>query len=90
MPEIHHAITDDWIAPRETTAVGVAGMAVAIANVDGEFFTFANSCPHQATPLGGHHLINRCIIACPEYHRMYDGRSGAASYHRPTASPEAS
>jgi 3-phenylpropionate/trans-cinnamate dioxygenase ferredoxin component len=77
VPDFHDAIPDDWIAPGETTAVDVAGIAVAIANVEGEFFAFGNFCPHQATPLGGLPLMKRCIIACPEHHSMYDVRTGA-------------
>lgn len=77
MAEFHNAIPDDWIAPGQTTAVDVAGQPVAIANVEGEYFAFANFCPHQATPLGGLPLTKGCIIACPEHHSMYDVRSGA-------------
>jgi nitrite reductase/ring-hydroxylating ferredoxin subunit len=77
VPDFHDAIPDDWIAAGETTSVDVAGIAVAIANVEGEFFAFGNFCPHQATPLGGQPLMKRCIIACPEHHSMYDVRTGA-------------
>ena len=74
--EFHDAIPDDWISPGETTAVEVAGLPVAIANVEGEYFAFGNFCPHQATPLGGQPLSRSCLIACPEHHSMYDVRSG--------------
>ena len=76
MPEYHDAMPDDWIGPGETAAVDVAGVPVAIANVEGEFFAFGNFCPHQATPLGGQPLQRKCIITCPEHHSMYDVRSG--------------
>jgi 3-phenylpropionate/trans-cinnamate dioxygenase ferredoxin component len=74
--EFHDAIPNDWIGPGETTAVDVAGIPVAIANVDGEFFAFGNFCPHQATALGGQPLQRACLIMCPEHHSMYDVRSG--------------
>jgi 3-phenylpropionate/trans-cinnamate dioxygenase ferredoxin subunit len=75
-PEFHDAMPDDWIAPGETAPVEVAGIAVAIANVDGQFYAFGNFCPHQATPLGGQPLRKRCILTCPEHHSMYDVRTG--------------
>jgi 3-phenylpropionate/trans-cinnamate dioxygenase ferredoxin subunit len=72
----HDAIPTDWIAPGETTAVEVDGLVVAIANVKGEYFAFGNSCPHQATDLGGLPLLRNCLIRCPQHGSVYDVRSG--------------
>ena len=70
------AIPTDWISPGETTTVEVNGRAVAIANVNDEYFAFDNQCPHQATPLGGLPLLRQCLIRCPEHGSTYDVRNG--------------
>jgi 3-phenylpropionate/trans-cinnamate dioxygenase ferredoxin component len=72
----HDAMPVDWIGPGETTAVDVEGTPVAIANVDGSYFAFANLCPHQGTVLGGRPLARTCLIMCPEHGSVYDVTSG--------------
>jgi 3-phenylpropionate/trans-cinnamate dioxygenase ferredoxin subunit len=47
-----------------------------VANVEGEYYAFANDCPHQATPLGGLPLMRNCLITCPEHFSVYDVRTG--------------
>ena len=39
------------LAPGEMKLVDLDGEAIAIANVDGEYFAFNNTCPHIGGPL---------------------------------------
>lgn len=70
------AVPADWLAPGETAAVDVEGRVVAIANVDGNFYAFANECPHQGTVLGGRSLMRGRLIRCPEHGSAFDVVSG--------------
>ncbi|HLY82617.1 MAG TPA: Rieske 2Fe-2S domain-containing protein [Acidimicrobiales bacterium] len=74
--EFHDAMPVDWVASGESATVDVAGVSVAIANVDGRFCAFATECPHQATVLGGLSLQRGRLIRCPEHGSMFDVTTG--------------
>jgi 3-phenylpropionate/trans-cinnamate dioxygenase ferredoxin subunit len=76
VPEFVDAMPIDWVAPGETATVDVDGIPVAIANVDGEFHAFTNTCPHQSTPLGGLSLMRGRLIRCPEHGSTFDVTTG--------------
>jgi 3-phenylpropionate/trans-cinnamate dioxygenase ferredoxin component len=72
----HDALTTDWIGPGETTMIEVEGVPVGVANVEGEFFAFSATCPHQSTRLAGLPLMRKCLLQCPEHGSVFDVRTG--------------
>lgn len=76
MATFHDALPTDWISPGETTTIDVDGHPIGVANVDGEYFAFSPTCPHQSTPLGGLPLMRRCLLQCPEHGSVFDVRTG--------------
>jgi hypothetical protein len=87
MPKCHNAIPDDSIAPGETTVSDITGITVAIANADGEFFEYANLCPHQVTPLGEQPSRSAASLAVPSTTVSTTSGAGPAFYHRPIGLP---
>ena len=66
----------DALAPGEVTEVILAGTAVAVCNIDGNFHAVSNTCPHAGGPLG-EGKIEGASVVCP-YHgwafEVSDGR----------------
>ena len=69
----------------ETPAVGqvmeaeVGGMAVCVANVDGELSALDNVCPHRQGPLGQGWLEGRMVV-CPWHSWMFHAKTGEAEF----------
>lgn len=61
----------------ELTAVDVAGRAVAIANVDGAIFAFADRCTHEECALSAGFLEGHRVI-CDCHGGEFDVRTGEA------------
>ena len=76
MSDFIDAAPDDWVAPGRTATVDVKGTPVTLANVDGTMCAFANTCPHQDTPLGGLALTRGRFVMCPGHGSMFDVTSG--------------
>jgi nitrite reductase (NADH) small subunit len=55
--------------------VDVAGKAIAIANLAGEFHAIDNTCPHRGGPLGDGALEGK-IVTCPWHGWQYDVTTG--------------
>ncbi len=60
----------------QMTRLDVAGTAVVLARVDGQYYAFGGACTHYGAPLDkgvlkGHDLM------CPHHHACFDIRSGA-------------
>ena len=68
------ARTDD-IPPGTLLAVQVDEQAIAIANVDGEFFATQGHCLHLSGPLG-HGRLEGTVLSCPWHGWQYDVRTG--------------
>lgn len=64
------------IPPGEMKIVEVAGEEVAIANVDGEFCAFANTCTHKGGPLGEGLLLPGGVVECPFHGGQFNVRTG--------------
>ena len=77
------ASTND-IPPGEMKVVEVDGQEVAIANVDGEFCAFANSCTHKGGPLGEGLLLPGGVVECPFHGGLFDVRTGEVKGPPPT------
>jgi len=65
------------LAPGEMKLVDFDGEAIAIANVDGEYFAFNNTCPHIGGPLAEGELEGD-IVTCPWHATPFNVRTGEA------------
>jgi 3-phenylpropionate/trans-cinnamate dioxygenase ferredoxin subunit len=54
----------------------VDGQAVAVANVDGQFYAFADVCTHDNGPVAEGEL-DGCVIECPRHGARFDITTGA-------------
>ena len=64
------------IAPGTVKVVRVNGAPIGVANVDGEFFAFADVCTHDDGPVAEGNL-EEYEIECPRHGARFDIRSGA-------------
>jgi 3-phenylpropionate/trans-cinnamate dioxygenase ferredoxin subunit len=64
------------IAPGTVKVVEVNGTSIGIANVDGQFYAFADVCTHDDGPLGEGEL-DEYQIECPRHGARFDVRTGA-------------
>jgi nitrite reductase/ring-hydroxylating ferredoxin subunit len=69
------ASTND-IPPGEMMIVDVNGQEVAIANIDGEYCAFSNSCTHKGGPLGEGLLLPGGVVECPFHGGQFNVRTG--------------
>jgi nitrite reductase (NADH) small subunit len=69
------AIAVGEIAAGQIREVDVAGKAVAVANVGGEFCAIDNTCIHRGGPLGDGPLEGK-IVTCPWHGWQYDVTTG--------------
>ncbi len=68
------AVTD--LPPGSCKQAEVAGTAVAIFNVDGQFYATTGTCPHRGGPLGEGSL-DGCYVSCPWHDWAFDVITGA-------------
>ncbi len=64
------------IAPGTVKVVRIDGTAIGVANVDGEFFAFADVCTHDDGPVAEGEL-DEYQIECPRHGARFDVRTGA-------------
>jgi len=65
------------IAPGTSKIVDVDGLAVALFNVEGEFFAIDNTCPHVGGALGDGPLEDDTVM-CPWHGWKYNVKTGQA------------
>jgi len=65
------------VAPGEMELFEVDGDDVVIANVDGEFFAFSDTCTHEGGPLSDGELEGD-IVTCPWHFTPFNVRTGEA------------
>lgn len=69
----------------EAPAVGqvaeaeVEGVAVCLANVNGELSALDNICPHRQGPLGQGWVVGEAVV-CPWHSWAFNVRTGVAEY----------
>jgi nitrite reductase/ring-hydroxylating ferredoxin subunit len=63
------------VAPGAVRAFVVDGQDVAVANVDGQFYAFADVCTHDGGPLAEGEL-DGCAIKCPRHGARFDIATG--------------
>jgi len=64
------------IAPGTVRVFDVDGQAVGVANVDGQFYAFADVCTHDGGPVAEGEL-DGCVIECPRHGARFDITTGA-------------
>ncbi len=64
------------IAPGTVRVFEVDGQGVAVANVDGRFYAFADVCTHDNGPVAEGEL-DGCVIECPRHGARFDITTGA-------------
>jgi nitrite reductase/ring-hydroxylating ferredoxin subunit len=65
------------LPPGEATTV-VADVAIAVFNVDGEYFAIDDTCTHQDASLADGWL-DGCAVECPLHASCFDLRTGKVS-----------
>jgi nitrite reductase (NADH) small subunit len=69
----------DEIPPGTVKTVHVGEHAIALANVDGNFYATQNACLHLEGPLGEGRLQGP-VLTCPWHGWQYDLRTGANEF----------
>jgi len=64
------------IAPGTVKVVRIDGVPIGVANVDGEFYAFADVCTHDDGPVAEGEL-DEYLIECPRHGARFDIRTGA-------------
>ncbi len=79
MSEFRTVTNTTDLAPGEMKQVDLEGeeIAIAIANVHGEYFEFNNTCPHAGGPLAEGELEGD-IVTCPWHFTPFNVRTGEA------------
>jgi len=65
------------IPPGTVRVFVVEGYNVAVANVDGQFYAFADVCTHDGGPVAEGEL-DGCVIECPRHGARFDITTGQA------------
>ena len=66
----------DEIPPGDLKVVDVNGRRVAIANADGRFYAFDDTCTHEECSLG-EGFLEGTVITCPCHLAQFDITTGA-------------
>jgi len=63
------------VAPGAVRVFVVDGLDVAVANVDGQLYAFADVCTHDGGPVAEGELED-CVIECPRHGARFDIATG--------------
>jgi 3-phenylpropionate/trans-cinnamate dioxygenase ferredoxin subunit len=63
------------VAPGSVKRVQVAGHAVALANLDGEFYAFDDTCSHEEASLSEGTLMGE-VVVCPKHGARFNVKTG--------------
>jgi nitrite reductase (NADH) small subunit len=74
MAFVYAAKTRD-IAPGQIREIQLDGIAIALANVGGQFHALSNTCLHRGGPLGQGSLQGN-LVTCPWHGWSFDVTSG--------------
>ncbi len=74
MAEFETVAKASEVVPGEMKLVEVGGDEVVIANVNGEFFAFSDTCTHEGGPLSDGELEGD-IVTCPWHFTPFNVRS---------------
>ncbi|MCP9451898.1 MAG: Rieske 2Fe-2S domain-containing protein [Nitrospira sp.] len=65
----------DELRPGQSKVVVVNSRAIALFNVDGQYYAIHNSCPHEGGPLAEGRLKG-FVVSCPWHDLAFDVRNG--------------
>ncbi len=77
MADFHTVAPSSDLGPGQMKSVDLDGEEVVVVNVDGEYFAFANTCPHAGGPLVDGDLSGD-IVTCPWHSTPFNVKSGEA------------
>lgn len=75
MSEFTRIAAVDDLPPGKGMEALVGDRAIALFNVDGQFFSIANRCVHRGGPLGQGY-VEGSTVTCPWHAWMFDVKSG--------------
>lgn len=84
MPDFQRVAATGDVPQGGMTIVEVGGQEVVIANIDGEFVCFSNTCTHREGPLGDGLLLEGGIVECPVHAGQFNARTGEVVQGPPT------
>ncbi len=88
MAEFQTVAKTSDMTPGGRKLVMLDGEEVVLANVDDEYFAFANSCPHAEGPPVEGDLVDS-IVTCPWHATPFDVKTGEAQEGGVTDDPVA-
>ena len=65
------------IKPGELAAFEVEGVPMAVANVDGRFFAFDDTCTHEQCSLAAEGTLEGTVVTCGCHGAQFDVTNGA-------------
>lgn len=65
------------LSPGEKKVMDLDGLAVAVFNIDGEYYAIEDVCTHDGAPLAHGKLENEEIV-CPRHGARFNVKTGAA------------
>lgn len=75
MTRIHIGSIND-IQTDTMKTIMAGGKKIAVANVDGEYFAFDDTCSHQNCSLGGEGVLDGTIVICGCHGASFDVTNG--------------
>ena len=64
------------IPPGRSFGYQVAGVPIALFNLEGEFIAVENRCPHQGAPLAGSPILSQGRVRCMLHGWLFKLRGG--------------
>lgn len=75
MEGFHSAGSVEDIPPGRSKVVSINNRAIALFNVDGQYFAIHNICPHEGGPLS-EGRVKGFVVSCPWHDLAFDIRNG--------------
>jgi nitrite reductase/ring-hydroxylating ferredoxin subunit len=76
MPDFQRVANASDIPPGEMRIFEVDGVEIVVANLDGEFVSFSNTCTHRGGPMGEGMLLPGGVVECPFHGGQFSARTG--------------
>jgi 3-phenylpropionate/trans-cinnamate dioxygenase ferredoxin subunit len=76
MPEFVTTIKTTEVPPGVVKAIDVRGTLIAVANVDGTFYAFDDTCTHEQCSLAEGEMLTGATVTCLCHGSEFDVRTG--------------
>ena len=76
MPEFVTTIKTSEIPPGGVKAIDVRGTLIAVANVDGTYYAFDDTCTHEQCSLADGEMLTGTTVTCFCHGSEFDVRTG--------------